>query len=121
MPVNQPEEPLTKFEQELMQAMRAFDPPEGFAERVMERAQASEQPRAKIFAMPRRLPLWTSGAIAAALLLGVFFGVQTHLRQQREQAELAQQQFELAMRITDRTLEHTRQQLWSAGVLSGTD
>jgi type VI protein secretion system component VasF len=119
MSVNQPEDPLTQFEQELTLAMRGVDPPEGFAERVMARAQASEQPRAKIFAMPRRLPLWTSGAIAAAVLLGVFFGVQTHLRHQREQVEVAQQQFELAMRITDRTLEHTRQQLQRAGVCVG--
>jgi len=117
--VNQPEEPFTKFEQELTQAMRAVDPPDGFAERVMVRAQASEQPRAKVLAMPRGLPSWTIGAIAAALLLAVFFGEQTHLRHQREQAEFAQQQFELAMRITDRALEHTQQQLWNAGVRFG--
>jgi len=117
--VNQPEEPFTKFEQELTQAMRAVDPPDGFAERVMARAQTSEQPRAKVFAMPRRLPSWTSGAIAAALLLGVFFGVQTHLRHQREQAQIAQQQFEDGIRITDQALERTRQQLQRAGVLVG--
>lgn len=117
--MNQPEEPLTQFEEELTQAIRAVDPPDGFAERVMARAQASEQPRAKIFAMPRRLPSWTSGAIAAALLLGVFFGVQTHLRHQREQAEFAQQQFEAGIRITDAALERTRHQLQRAGVLVG--
>jgi len=117
--VNQPEEPFTKFERELTQALRAVDPPDGFAERVMARAQTSEQPRAKVIAMPRRLPSWTSGAIAAALLLGVFFGVQIHLRHQREQAQIAQQQFEDGIRITDQALERTRQQLQRAGVLVG--
>ena len=117
--MNQPEDPLTQFEQELTLAMRGVDPPEGFAERVMARAQTSEQPRAKVIAMPRRLPSWTSGAIAAALLLGVFFGVQIHLRHQREQAQIAQQQFEDGIRITDQALERTRQQLQRAGVLVG--
>ena len=117
--MNQPEEPFTKFERELTQALRAVDPPDGFAERVMARAQTSEQPRAKVIAMPRRLPSWTSGAIAAALLLGVFFGVQIHLRHQREQAQIAQQQFEDGIRITDQALERTRQQLQRAGVLVG--
>jgi type VI protein secretion system component VasF len=119
MSVNQPEESFTKFEQELAQAMRGVDPPEGFAERVLARAQASEQPRARVLAMPRRLPLWTSGAIAAALLVGVFAGDQLHARHQREQAQLAQQQFEAGVRITDDALEHTREQLAQAGVRFG--
>jgi type VI protein secretion system component VasF len=119
MSVNQPEEPLTQFEEELKQGIRAVDPPEGFAERVVACAQASEQPRAKIFAMRHRLPPWTSGAIAAALLLGVFLGVQTHLRHQREQAQIAQQQFEDGIRITDEVLEHTRQQLQRGGIFVG--
>jgi type VI protein secretion system component VasF len=119
MSVNQPEESFTKFEQDLAQAMRGIDPPEGFAERVLARAQASEQPRARVLAMPRRLPLWTSGAIAAALLVGVFAGDQLRARHQRERAQLAQQQFEAGVRITDETLEHTREQLAQAGVRFG--
>jgi hypothetical protein len=119
MSVNQSEDPLTQFEQELTLAMRGVDPPEGFVERTMTRVLPAVPVRAKVLWMPRRARLWASGAIAAALLLGVFIGEQTHLRHQREQAEFAQQQFELAMRITDRTLEHTRQQLWNAGVRFG--
>lgn len=117
--MNQPEETPTQFEQQLTHAMRAVDPPEGFAERVLARAQAAEQPRARVLAMPRRRPLWASGAIAAALLVGVFIGEQTHLRHQREQAELARQQFEAGMRITDEALDHTREQLAQAGVRFG--
>ncbi len=117
--MNQHEESLTKFEQELTQAMRGVDPPEGFAERTMARAQAGEAPRARVLTMPHRLRLWASGAIAAALLAGAYFGEQAHLRHQREQAELAQQQFEEGIRITDSTLEHVRMQLAQAGVRFG--
>ena len=58
-------------------------------------------------------------AIAATLLAGVFVADQTHVRHQRQQAELAQQQFDAAMRITDQTLDHVRQQLQQAGVPVG--
>jgi hypothetical protein len=124
MSVNQPEELNPKFEQdqferELTLALRAVDPPEGFAQRTMARAHAVAPFRAKVLWMPLRVRSWAGGAIAAALLAGVFFAEETHQRHQREQAALAQQQFELAMRITDRTLEHTRQQLWNAGIRIG--
>lgn len=106
-----------QFERELMRAMRGVVPPQGFADRVMVRAQKETPVRAKVLWMPRRMQQWTGGAIAAALLAGIFFGEEVHLRHQREQA--AQQQFELAMRITDRTLEHVQQQLSDAGVRFG--
>ena len=112
--MKQPEEMSNEFEQELARAMRGVDPPQGFADRVMARAQADVPVRAKVLWMPRRVRQWTEGALAAALLAGVFLGEQAHLRHQREQA--AQQQFEQAMRITNRTLEHVQQQLWDAGV-----
>jgi hypothetical protein len=119
MSVNQPDESFTKFEEELTQAMRAVDPPEGFAERVLARVDASEAPRARVLTMPVRVRLWASGAAAAAMLAGAYLGEQAHLRHQREQAALAQQQFETAMRITDQALEHARQQLRQAGVELG--
>jgi type VI protein secretion system component VasF len=119
MSVNQHDESSTKFEQELTQAMRGVDPPEGFADRVLARAEASEAPPARVLPMPRRRPLWTSGAVAAALLVGVFVGDQIHLRHQRERVEQAQQQFEAGMRITNETLDHVRVQLEQAGVTVG--
>jgi len=115
--VNQPEELLTKFEQELTQAMRAVDPPAGFAERTMARAQAQEQPRARVLHMPSRGRFWMNGgAIAAMVLAGAFFGEQTHVRHERERAELAQRQFETAISITDQTLEQVHLQLQQEGV-----
>jgi hypothetical protein len=119
MSVNQPDETLTQFEQELTRAMCAVDPPQGFAERTMARAQEPGAPRARVLTMPRRSQFWASGAIAAAVLAGAFFGEQTHVRHERERAALAQQQFDTAMRITDETLDHVRLQLQQAGVSIG--
>jgi tellurite resistance protein len=119
MCVKQPEE-FSEFEQELAQAMSAVDPPEGFAERVMARVQSPAPAKAKVVRMqPRVLPVWLSGAIAAALLVGVYTGEQAHQRHQREKAIRAEQQFDEGMRITDETLEHVRLQLQQAGIPAG--
>jgi hypothetical protein len=110
------EEPFSEFEQELKRAMCGVYPPEGFAERTIARTQASAPLRRKILTMKLSPRVWASGAMAAALLVGVFCAEEAHLRHQRVEAELARRQFEVAMRITDRTLQHVRQQLWDAGV-----
>jgi hypothetical protein len=116
---SKPDESLAELEQQLTLALQPVAPPDGFADRVVERLQSSVPARAKIIQMPLRSRMWSTGAIAAALLLGVFVAQQTHVRHQRERAERAQQQFEAAMRITDQTLEHVRQQLQQAGVSIG--
>ncbi len=118
---DQPEsgESLEEFEGYLTQAMRRVDAPKGFAERTMARAQASGSSRGKLLTMASRMRAWTSGAIAATLIAGFFVGNQVHVRRDREKAEIAQQQFEAAMRITGETLEQTRQQLHQAGVRIG--
>ena len=108
--MKQPEELNSEFERNLTQALRPVDAPEGFAERVIARAQRSAPPAGKLIQMPLRTRMWATGAIAAALLTGVF-AQQTHVRHERQKAELAQQQFDAAMRITDQTLDDVRQQL----------
>lgn len=106
-----------ELERYLSQAMRCVDAPEGFADRVMERIKAPA--KAKVLMMSSRLRMWAGGAIAAALLVGAFVGDQAHERHQREKVEVAQKQFEAGMQITDRALEHARQQLERAGVRVG--
>lgn len=65
---------------------------------------------------------WGAGALAAAALaLAVFAGQQNHIRHEQERAlaerqAAANQQFDASVRIMDRTLEHTREQLRRAGV-----
>ena len=117
--LNEQGESFAEFEEYLMHALRRVDAPEGFAERTIARAQAAAVPRGKVLRMPTRLRAWSSGAIAALLAVGVFVGEQTHVRHERHKAELAQQQFETAMRITDQTLDEVRLQLQQAGVPVG--
>jgi hypothetical protein len=116
--LNEQGESFAELEEYLTHALRRVNVPQGFADRVMARARPTPA-RAKVLMMPTRLRVWTSGAIAAALLTGVFVGDKVHMRRQRERAEEAQRQFEAGMRITDAALEHTRQQLRRAGVLVG--
>jgi hypothetical protein len=118
MSVNQPDDLNTEFEESLTQALRPVDAPEGFADRVVARSQSAPGV-AKVIRMPVRTRAWASGAIAAMLFAGVFFGGQAHVRHERQKAELAQQQFDAAMRITDQTLDHVRAQLQQAGVSMG--
>lgn len=123
--LNQPEElsdsgeSFAELEQYLRQALQRVDPPDGFRERTLARTQQSVPVRAKVFAMAPRRRLWASGAVAAAVLGGILVAEQIHVHHQRERTELARQQFEAAMRITDHALEHARQQLQHAGVRSG--
>jgi predicted Zn-dependent protease len=103
-----------EFERELARALRRVDAPEGLAARIMERAAS---PAAAKVVPIRRWPVvqqrWFGGALAAALALGVFAGEQVH---RRHQQELADQQFDTAVRITGHALDQTRAQLLRAGV-----
>ena len=113
-----PDLKLAEFELQLARAMRRVDAPEGFAERVME---TSASPAEKVIVMrPRsglwRMQAWAGGAIAAVLVLGMFGAEQLH--QRREQAK-ADQQFALAMQVTDHALMQTREQLQHAGLNLG--
>ena len=117
--MNQPEESFTEIEHELKRALRRVDPSDGFAERTVALASLSAARPRRVLMMTARTRLLAGGAIAATLLAGVLTGEEIHLRRQRERAELAQRQFEAAMRITDETLEHVRQQLQQAGVRIG--
>jgi hypothetical protein len=121
----QAEQAQDKFEQQLTQAMRRVDAPQGLAARIMDRAAGpAENPaekqaerKSKVIVMRPRFSsmrlAWSGGAIAAMLMLGIFAGEQVHIWHQREQAD---QQFEAATRITDEALAHTREQLARAGV-----
>jgi hypothetical protein len=109
-----------EFEQQLTQALCHVDPPKGFAVRVLERTA----PPARAATMRRRMAklrgrAWIGGAIAAMLMLGVVVGDQVYVRHEREQAVLANRQFAMAMRVTNRALDQTRAQLKQAGLMLG--
>ena len=123
--MNQPEELVPReFERELTLALHRVAPPDGFAGRVLARLESAQtEPavpvRAKVVMMTPRPRIWASGALAATLIGAALIGQQVRVRHQRQQVAIAQQQFETAMRITDQTLEQTRQQLQQAGVELG--
>jgi hypothetical protein len=124
---NPPEQSMDEFadlERELYQALRPVDPPAGFADRVIARAHAAATPQtksvARILMFPKlRSRIWIPSAIAAMLLVGVA-GERAHEQmEQRRKAEEAQKQFDTALQVTDRALEHARQQLQRAGIPLG--
>jgi hypothetical protein len=117
--LNDSGESFEELERYLYQAMRRVDAPEGFADRVMDRAKAAAPAKPKVLMMPSIQRMWVGSAIAAALLMGAFVGDQAHERHQRAKAEVVQKQFDAGMEITDRALEHTRDQLERAGVTVG--
>lgn len=108
---------MAEFELMLARAMARVDAPEGFATRVMEKAG---QKQTVITMRPRnglwRMQAWMGGAIAAALAVGMY-GAEV-LHQRREQAK-ADQQFAVAMQVTDHALAQTREQLQRAGLKLG--
>jgi hypothetical protein len=109
------------FEQKLSEAMRRVDAPRNLARYLMAATAvhaASPVPLRErksrwAWLMPNA-NAWFGTALAAMLLLIAFTGIQVHQRHERR--EHAEQQFEEATRITDQTLEQTREQLQRAGV-----
>jgi hypothetical protein len=63
-----------------------------------------------------RMQAWMGGAVAAVLVLGMVTAEQLHLRRERAEQAKADQQFAVAMQVTDRALAQTREQLQRAGL-----
>jgi hypothetical protein len=124
-PRNGPD-PMDEFEHALKRALRPVNPPETLAKFLAAAAEDHQRRTARLRFRPKndgRLlglswpPAWIGSALAAMLLLGALAGEQVHVRHQHERAEMAQQQFETSMHITDRALDQAREQLTRAGVL----
>lgn len=104
-----------ELDEQLKDDLKRVAAPEGFADRVMERVQAREHTRLRV--MPRQVRhVWQ--AIAAVALIGALLGTAevAHQRRERQRAEVLQQQFDLAMHITQRTLDGVSQKVSEAGV-----
>jgi hypothetical protein len=135
-----PDLKLAEFELQLARAMRRVDAPEGFATRVVARAESgdatsSQVSEARPFDELRagsgapgvvvirrrsglwRMQAWMGGALAAVLALGMYGAEVLHQRRERaEQAAKADQQFAVAMQATDHAIAQTREQLQRAGL-----
>jgi hypothetical protein len=100
---------MSRFEDELREALRREEPPEGFAERVMARIQGGDReavgvreaigPWGRLLAAFRAPRLrWAMACAAAALLVG---GLEYRSqRLERAEGERASRQVMLALRIT---------------------
>ncbi len=106
------------LEEKLKRELRRVDAPEGFADRVMGRvaAQVKDERKHRLIVMPRRFA-WL--AVAAMLLVGVVLGGwqwrQQQVRRERQEAEVARRQFEVAMQVTGRTLVAVQERIERAG------
>lgn len=120
-----------EFEAALARAMRRVEVRAELSAKFLALAEEAEQKRVaaggglrvlklsnggRVLAMPS-MRGWMGGAIAAVLALGIFVGGRAH--EQHERRVQAEREFQTAERITDQTLEHTREQLERVGVSLG--
>jgi hypothetical protein len=102
------------LESELRDALRPVAPSTDFTRRLIARLEAKAQAEAKpkpavaVTSAPRRAlsqPLWWLSGLAATLLIG--FGVQQHMREQRELANglEARRQVLQALQMTSQKLD----------------
>ena len=119
-----------EFEAMLARALRRIDAPEGFAARVTALAQAEERTaRAAASMAAEKKPWWQMsgfgsrlgwkpawGAMAAILVAGVLGGHEVHERRVEQARVQASRNFDASVQITDRALEHAREQLKARGV-----
>jgi len=60
------------------------------------------------------MPVWAGTALAAVLVVGAFVSERVHVEHVRKAA--AVQEFDTATRITNKALEHAREQMQRAGI-----
>ena len=96
---------MDQFEDDLKQALRRVDPPEGFERRLFARLSAAVPPPP---ARPRehRVAAW---AVAAGLIFASFGGVTVYRQYQQQRRALdARDQLLLALRVTGQKLDNVR-------------
>jgi hypothetical protein len=111
---------MNEFEQALTRALRPVNPPERVARFLALAAEVEAErnlPRrerahrwAWFVPRPQR---WAAGGVAAALVVVSLAGEQLH---RRHQQELADRQFDTAVRVTGHALDQTRAQLLRSGI-----
>lgn len=95
------------FERNLKERMQRPEPPEGFADRVMDRvARETNRERVVGIAPSRR---WVLRSVAAALIVTLGIGVVGYRAEQRRRGEMAAEQALLALRITSEKMNVARQ------------
>jgi hypothetical protein len=118
------QEPMDEFERDLARALRRVEVRSETTAKflaIAAQARAEHERTGKMWVRPASggrllfLPkprIFLGGVIAAMLLLGLFVGGKV---QERRKAEIAARQFEVAMRITGRTLDGVGERVSRAG------
>lgn len=104
---------MKDMEEQLRDALRRCDPPEGFAERVVGRLAENRQP---VVHAPRWTLRWPSlrWAVAAAIAIFITIGIGYRMYEQRQEAVeamVAKRQVMLALRITGAKLRIAKQRV----------
>ena len=100
---------MSPLDDDLKQALKRVEPPEGFAERVMARASLEAQPRQTLARRLRALfvpkPVRWAAATAVVCLVIVVAGLRYRAIQiERRQGEIASAQAKLALQIASAKL-----------------
>jgi len=118
------QEPMDEFERDLARALRRVEVRSETTAKflaIAAEARAEHQRTGKMWVRPASggrllfLPkpqILLGGTIAAVLVLGLFAGEKV---QERRKAEIVARQFEVAMRITGRTLDGVEERVSRAG------
>jgi hypothetical protein len=96
-----------KLEQELKKALRRIDPPSGFAERVLARAEneGKQKGRPRVWLDWFRLGGGLRLAVAGALCLALASSGIVYRHERERRGEQAKEQLMLALRITSSKLQ----------------
>jgi hypothetical protein len=104
---------MNRLENELRNAMKREEPPEGFAERVLARAAGTKQiSRTNILMRPAFR--WASAG-AMCVLLAVAGMEYRHAKQEQARGEAAKAQLMLALRITADKLQLAQEKVQQIG------
>jgi hypothetical protein len=98
------------LEHDLKHALRRESPPDGFAQRVMQRLDHADEADA-----PRRRPVWWRAAAASVTLGLLLGGYATHKAVEHRRGEHAKEQVLEAMRITSEKMRYAQQEVRAIG------
>jgi hypothetical protein len=99
------------LENDLKRTLQRESPPDGFAQRVMQRIERQGEEADA----PRRRPVWWRAA-AASVTLGVLLGgYATHKAVEHRRGEHAKEQVLEAMRITSEKMRYAQQEVRAIG------
>ena len=101
-----------EMDDELRRALRREQPPAGFAERVLQRAEAGGDPASSWWSGLMHAPAFRFVATAALVIILAAGTLEyRHHERERQAGEAAKQQLMLALRVTGSKLQYAQQKV----------